>query len=128
MVVPGDDARGHVDEALAAQRRGQELAAVDAAAMQVAVPAGEAAQPLGAGGGVEDEPDAGALGVEPGHGLRQHGVDPHRDGGDAEGAAAPGAGGVEGLVGRLELVEDAPGVRGGGDAERGEAKLYELGK
>ena len=62
MAVPGDDARGHVDEAVAAQRRGQEFAGVDAAAVQVAAPAGEAAQPLRAGGGVEDEPDAGVFG------------------------------------------------------------------
>ena len=50
----------------------------------------------------------GALGVEPGHGLGKHGVDPHRNGGHAEGTAASRVGGVEGLVGRLELVEDAP--------------------
>ena len=49
MVVAGDDARGEVDEALAAEEPGQGFAGVDAAAVKVGLAGGEQAQPLGAG-------------------------------------------------------------------------------
>jgi len=50
VIAPGDDAGGHVEEPLAAQECRQGFVGVDAAAMEIAVSVGQAAQPLGAGG------------------------------------------------------------------------------
>ena len=83
MAVAGDDARGEVDEALAAQEPRQRFAVVDAAAVEIGLAGGEQAQPLCAGGGVEPQLDAGKRVAEPGDGGRQDGVEPHGARGDA---------------------------------------------
>ena len=59
MVAGGDDAGGHVEEALAPEERGQDLAGIDAAAVQVAPTVGEEPHALAPGGGAELELDLG---------------------------------------------------------------------
>ena len=49
------------------------------------------------------------------------GLRPGRGGGDADDAGAPGAGGVHGLLGGLDLEQDAPGAVRGDGAERGQS-------
>ena len=53
MAAPGDDARGHLEEAFAAEEVGQGLVAVDAAAREAGRAVGRASQAFGAGGGGE---------------------------------------------------------------------------
>ena len=107
MAARRDHARGHVEEAFAAQEVGQWLVGVDAAAMEVGGAVGKAAQPFGAGGGVEPELDLREGVVEPRSGGHEDGLRPGRVGGHAHDAGAPGAHGVDGLVGALELAQDA---------------------
>ena len=47
MVAAGDDARGDVNEAVAAQEPGQAYAGVDVATVEVGLAGREQAQPLG---------------------------------------------------------------------------------
>ena len=93
VIAPGDDAGGHVEETLAAQERRQGFVGVDAAAMQVAVSVGEAAQPLGTGGAADAEFDGGEGLPEAGGRAGEHGLGPRRGCGDAEHAGAPRSGG-----------------------------------
>ena len=120
MAAPGDDARGHVEKALAAQMSRQGFAAVDSAAMEIAAALCEQAQPLDPGGGLEVELDGGEPLVEPGDGVRKDCL-PGRVGGHAEAPGAPGAGGVDPALGGLDLAQDALRGLDEGGAERGEA-------
>ena len=119
MIAPGDDAGGHVEEALAAQKCRQGFVGVDASAMQVAASVGEATQPLGAGRAADPEFDGGEAFPEAGGRVGEHGLGPRRGCGDAEHAGAPGAGGIDGLLGGLDLGEDAPGALHRRGPERG---------
>ena len=108
MIASGDDARGHVEETFASERRWEEVAGIDPPAVQVALAAGKPPEPLGAGGRRELKLDTGTRCMKAGDGLGQDELAPHRIGCNAEGASAPRAGG-------LELVQDAAcGVGGGG--------------
>ena len=89
MAAPGDDAGGEVEEAFAAQEVGQSLAVVDAAAMEIALAAGEQAEPFRAGGGLERELDPGEGLMEPGDGAREDSLAPHRPRGHAKPRGAP---------------------------------------
>ena len=117
MIAPGDDARSHVQEAFASERRWKEVAGIDAAAMEVALAAGEQPEPLGTGGCLEVALDPGARLMKAGDGLGQDDLAPHRVGCDAEGAGAPRAGGFDAVLGGLELVQDAARGLGDGGAE-----------
>ena len=121
MAARSDDARGHVKEAFAAQELRQGLVVVDAAAMEVGCTVGKSPQPFGAGGGGEPELDLREGVVELRGGGREDGLRPGRVGGDAQYSGSAGAHGVDGLVGRLELAQDAARSLGHGGAERGEA-------
>ena len=108
-------------EALASQEGGQRVAGIGAAAVEVALAPDEQAQALGEGGGAQGQRDAGRALAEPGEGRAEHGLQPHRGRGDAEAAGAPGARGVELLLGGLDLAQDAARQRRGGVAEGGGA-------
>ena len=94
VIAPGDDAGGHVEEPLAPEELGQRLARVDAAAVEFALAAREAAQPLGARGGYDAELDGREGLPEAGGRAGEHGLGPWRGCGDAEdaGASRPGGG------------------------------------
>ena len=119
VIATGDDAGGHVEEPLAAQECRQGFVGVDAAAMEIAVSVGQAAQPLGAGGAPYPELDGGEGFPEAGRRPCENGLDPRRGCGDAEHAGAPGAGGVDGPLGGLNLGEDASGALHHRRPERG---------
>ena len=121
MVAPGDDSGGHVEEAFAPQEVRQGRIVVDAPTVEVAVAGVEAAQALGAGRGVDPELDVGVALVEARRGLREDGLGPGHGRRDAEDAGAPGAGGVDRLLGGLDLAQDAARAFGHHGAERGEA-------
>ena len=120
MAAPGDDARGHVEKALAAEIGRQRFAAVDTAAMEIAAALCEQAQSLDAGGGLEVELDGGESLVEARDGVRKDCL-PGRVGGHAEAPGAPGAGGVGPALRGLDLAQDALCGLDEGGAERGEA-------
>lgn len=90
MAAGGDDAGGDVGEALAPEVRGQDLAGVDAAAVQVGEAVSELTDTLAPGGGaeLELELDLGEGGMERLDGGRDDGLHPQRRRGDGE---APGA-------------------------------------
>ena len=119
VIAPGNDAGGHVEKPLAAQECRQGLVGVDAAAMQVAVSVGQAAQPLGTGGAQDAELDGGEAFPEPGGRAGEHGLGPRRGCGDAEDAGAPRPGGIDGPLGGLGLAQDAPGALHRRGPERG---------
>ena len=56
---------------------------------------------------------------EPGGRAGEHGLGPWRGRGDAEHAGAPGAGGLDGPLGGLDLAQDAPGALHRRGPERG---------
>ena len=122
VTAPRDDSRGHVEKALASQRAGQEFAAVNSSAVELAFADGEPSKALDSSRGIELELDLRAVIVEASDSLRQDGVAPHGDSSDAKGSASPRADGAEGFVRSLELAQDSPGMGGCGGAERGETR------
>ena len=75
--------------------------------MEVGRAVGEAPEALGAGGGVEPELDVREGVVEACGGRREDRLRPGRGRGYAHHAGAPGTHGADGLVGGLELAQDA---------------------
>ena len=119
MAACGDDAGGHLEEALALEMRRQGLAAVEAAAMEIAPAVGEQARALAPGGGAAFELDLGESGVERLDGGRDEGLHPERRRGDPEAAGAPGERRRHHLLAVLDVAQDAARVPDHPGAEPG---------